>query len=210
MSRKTIKIEKNKAVLVSSGMGYAFTNVPLSFSNETYENVFACKNNKTLKQTLEGDKYQKFKEKVYAVYPHYLDEKIGIFHYTLKCNGDGYYNEFLNPYGDKRYSKFGISNETYSSKHGLYIYCLNDKVVYIGKTIDSFYKRINQGYGNISPKNCFIDGQSTNCHINSLITNSRDKIKLYVCVLDNNEQICALEKELIHEYNPDWNIQFKL
>jgi hypothetical protein len=31
-------------------------------------------------------------------------------------------------------------------------------------------KRISQGYGKISPKNCYLDGLATNCHLNALIT----------------------------------------
>lgn len=67
-------------------------------------------------------------------------------------------------------------------------------------------KRINQGYGKIHPKNCYLDGQSTNCHLNALVARNLDSIELWFCELTPAE-IDIAEKELIHAYKPAWNIR---
>ena len=66
-------------------------------------------------------------------------------------------------------------------------------------------KRINSGYGKISPKNCFIDGQSTNCKVNALVTKNRDSVVLKIFVMSDNKEIKELENRLILEYEPEWN-----
>ncbi len=66
-------------------------------------------------------------------------------------------------------------------------------------------KRVNSGYGKISPKNCFKDGQSTNCKVNSHIASSIGNIELKILVMDDDEEIDKLESELICECDPVWN-----
>lgn len=90
---------------------------------------------------------------------------------------------------------------------GLYIYVVKNKLQYIGRCKDSFRNRINQGYGTIHPKNCFIDGQATNCHINALATQFRADIKLFICPLNDLQTIVDGEVRLIGQYRPSWNIQ---
>ncbi|MCY3840740.1 MAG: hypothetical protein OXH09_19180 [Gammaproteobacteria bacterium] len=68
-------------------------------------------------------------------------------------------------------------------------------------------KRINQGYGKIHPKNCFRDGQATNCHLNALITAAIAAVTLWLHRMDNGDEIEALEASLIWCYAPPWNIQ---
>lgn len=58
-------------------------------------------------------------------------------------------------------------------------------------------KRINQGYGKIHPKNCYLDGQATNCHLNSRVTSSEGKISLWLCKMDDADEIVAKESRLI-------------
>jgi hypothetical protein len=66
-------------------------------------------------------------------------------------------------------------------------------------------KRVNSGYGKISPKNCYLDGQSTNCKVNALVTKNLGSIKLKIFVMTNNQEIEELESRLIAEINPEWN-----
>lgn len=68
-------------------------------------------------------------------------------------------------------------------------------------------KRVNQGYGKIHPKNCFRDGQATNCHLNALITAATSEVTLWLCRMDHGDEIEAVESELIQRYMPPWNIQ---
>ncbi|TET10381.1 MAG: hypothetical protein E3J83_00540 [Candidatus Atribacteria bacterium] len=126
----------------------------------------------------------------------------------MKNELDNYYLNFLNKYGDTTYCQFKIEDELYCNKKGLYIYYIESDLKYIGRSLDPFKKRINYGYGKIHPKNCYIDGQATNCHLNSLITHVKDKIKFAMFPLDNTDEIKIIEKELIYNYKPEWNLQF--
>ena len=66
-------------------------------------------------------------------------------------------------------------------------------------------QRVNSGYGTISPKNCFKDGQSTNCKINNLVTQYKDDVVLKILVLEDDKKIEKLEIELIEKHRPEWN-----
>lgn len=95
------------------------------------------------------------------------------------------------------------------TKKGLYLYKLGKEVLYIGRCRDSFKKRFNHGYGVIHPKNCYLDGQSTNCHINSLINKTGDSIELFVAFFTSDSEIESKERMLIQEVKPKWNIALK-
>jgi hypothetical protein len=165
------------------------------------------KNNKMLDETLNNKRYSHLKDDVYKYYSNCLNIKLGLFLKQLKDNNDLFYKKFLNKYGDAIYSKFKIVDAAMLSKKGLYIYTINDAIKYIGRCLDEFGKRINNGYGRISPKNCYLDGQSTNCHINSLITKHKEHIHLFILQLQSDAVIKRLEKDFIKMYNPEWNMQ---
>ena len=42
------------------------------------------------------------------------------------------------------------------------------QIIYIGETA-GLRQRFNMGYGNISPRNCYVGGQSTNCKMNKIV-----------------------------------------
>ena len=124
----------------------------------------------------------------------------------------------IHRYGQGPFCEFKIQ-DCYEKK-GLYCFVVNGKVKYIGKVSgnSSFRKRINHGYGHISPYNCYqrgnghSGGRLTNCHINSLINKEHlrgSKIQIGFYIMDNDNEISKLEKELIENENPDWNIQYK-
>lgn len=186
-----------------------FEPVNLYFEDGLVENVFAGKNNKTVEDTLTHRRYVKLGEEIIKKYPHYLTWKLGEFILYLKSNDDKLYLKFLNKYGDGVYSRFLIKEEKYLDKKGVYIYTVSDQLHYIGRCRDSFRKRINQGYGKIHPKNCYIDGQATNCRLNALITERRQEVRFFVHVMESNTEIEAIEKSLIALYNPCWNIALK-
>ena len=96
-----------------------------------------------------------------------------------------------------------------SAERGVYFYSLGASIEYIGRSLDPFGKRINQGYGSIHPKNCYIDGQATNCHLNSQISSTWDRIELWLCPIDSRDEIKAVEVRLIETYKPNWNIALK-
>jgi len=181
-----------------------FKKVELAFFDVSTE-VFAQKNNKTLRETLNSKKYQKLEEICITKYPEYLDTGLGQFLLILKNNRDNYYKNFLNQSGDLQYLEFKIKDLDIYNLKGLYLFKVNDEIVYIGRCKDSFKKRINNGYGRIAPKNCYLDGQSTNCFINSLICTSYPKIDFYVSSQNDNSIIEKYEKLLIKNYKPKWN-----
>jgi len=112
-------------------------------------------------------------------------------------------NHRLNKYGRGPFCKFMIPSG-YLGKKGVYLILVNDKILYIGKCVD-LDARYNNGYGNISPRNCFEGGQNTNCKNNSLILSEFKKgckIELKFYETDNYSRI---EEELIKEIDPKWN-----
>lgn len=115
------------------------------------------------------------------------------------CNGEG---KRLNKYGKGPFCKFKIP--TNISKAGVYIIKVNQRVKYVGECED-LSRRYNMGYGSIVPRNCYADGQSTNCKVNSYIL---DKIKRGSTVslfFYETEDRFKVESKLIQKYAPEWN-----
>jgi hypothetical protein len=134
---------------------------------------------------------------------------MGTFLLERELAGDIVYKRFLNSYGDETYCRFYFQDTNWLYSKGLYCFILDDAIMYIGQSRDSFGKRINQGYGNISPKNCYLDGQATNCHINSLVTLHRAELNLFLGEVKDLSVTDRLEKRLIMFYQPAWNIALK-
>lgn len=191
---------------------FSFTYVPILFNGVIEKDVFSRKNNKTVAETILHKRYMNLKELVEVKYHEYLKMPVGEFLYYLKKHNDMFYRYFLNRYGDFEYTQFYIENKEHLNLKGIYLYSSNGEIKYIGRCLDSFGKRINQGYGKIHPKNCFKDGQATNCHLNALVTKKikeEGKISFYILPLKDEDDIKALEVELIKSYKPEWNIQMK-
>ena len=89
---------------------------------------------------------------------------------------------------------FSISDPSALGARGVYAYYSNDVLAYIGRCKDSMRKRVNQGYGKIHPKNCFRDGQATNCHLNARIAAATSDVTLWLCQMDNRGDIEAAER----------------
>lgn len=184
-----------------------FVRIPLRFDTAIQADVFAQKNNKTLEQTLDHRRYAGLAKSMSVKYPSGFTTALGTFLYDLKCGGDVTYRRFLNKYGDLAYSNFAIADERYLSARGVYAYFVGEDLKYIGRCRDSLRKRINQGYGKIHPKNCYIDGQATNCHLNALITHVRDDVSLWFCAISSDADITETELKLLRRHAPAWNLQ---
>ena len=184
-----------------------FERVPLRFEYGTYREVFAQKNNKTLGQTLDHHRYARIAKQVLPEYASSMGIPLGNFLLELKRKGDESYRRFLNKYGDLTYSTFAIADEAYLNTKGVYAYYVSNELKYIGRCRDSMKKRLNQGYGKIHPKNCYIDGQATNCHLNAKITQAGDGVSLWLCQIESDQEIEMIEPQLIRRYSPPWNIQ---
>jgi hypothetical protein len=181
--------------------------VPLTFDDEIRINVFSAKNNKSVAETLAHTRYRKLSEPTRQGYGDFLDQPLGEFLMSLKNAGDNFYKRFLNRYGDLEYSKFFLTESKFHDLKGVYVYFQEDHVMYVGRCRDSMKKRINQGYGKIHPKNCYIDGQATNCHLNALITKVRKQVSLRLHSMYSDNDIERFELQLIRELRPPWNIQ---
>ncbi len=108
----------------------------------------------------------------------------------------------LNRYGTGPFCKFKVPRELDLS--GVYAVQVGREVKYIGecKTLSSRY---NMGYGNISPRNCFVGGQETNCRINNLILQqAKSGADISLWFLPTNEYK-MVERELRGSLSLSWN-----
>lgn len=110
----------------------------------------------------------------------------------------------LNKYGGGTFCRFRIPSGI--TEAGVYAVLVNGTVKYVGECGNLSF-RWNVGYGNISPRNCFVGGQYTNCRINKLILDtykSGSNIDLYFHQTENRFKV---ESKLIEELCPEWNIK---
>jgi hypothetical protein len=185
---------------------HRFERVALRFVEGRKTNVFSQKNNKSLRETIEHGRYSGLRGEALEKYADALDQPLGTFLLEIKLRGDLFYKKFLNAYGDAIYSTFCIADDSFLKKRGVYAYVVDGNVAYIGRCRDSMSKRINQGYGKIHPKNCYVDGQATNCHLNALITSAGVGTELWLCPIDSVDDISVVEVELVRAHSPPWNI----
>lgn len=185
-----------------------FNVISLKFKQKNITSVYFKKKNKTLKETLDHKKYAAIKNKIGEKYKMHGEEQIGNFLKLLKESNNSDYLHFLNRYGDNNFCHFKISQ--FILDKGIYCFIKDNTIKYVGRCTDNFTKRINQGYGKINPKNCFIDGQTTNCHINSLINQFNEiQVGIYTMNDKTNEEIEELEKSILKKMKLEWNIQKK-
>jgi hypothetical protein len=112
------------------------------------------------------------------------------------------YSAAFNKHGDGEFCKFRIGVP--KGLIGVYALVVGGSIRYIGECED-LGKRFDTGYGHISPRNCFIGGQSTNCKINRYVlelSKADKKVDLY---FHKTEVRIAVEKQLIASLSPPWN-----
>ena len=87
---------------------------------------------------------------------------------------------------------------------GVYLWVIKDEIIYIGESVN-LRKRFNSGYGNISPRNCFKYGQSTNVKMNRLVLNyynKKEKVEIYIFPTPNHKELeTALLERIKTKYN---------
>lgn len=109
----------------------------------------------------------------------------------------------LHKYGTGPFCRFGVPR-SFRGHGGVYVILVDDCPKYVGRCED-LESRFNLGYGRISPRNCFLGGQPTNCRVNSLIlaaSKERSAIQLFFY---ETEDRLNLEDVLIEELMPEWN-----
>ncbi|MCZ7380219.1 MAG: GIY-YIG nuclease family protein [Candidatus Methanoperedens sp.] len=132
-----------------------------------------------------------------------IDERGKIIEYRPQSEYKNYSNLPLHTYGGGSFCRFKIPS-AWLGKEGVYIIYVEDIPKYVGEC-DNLKKRFDMGYGNISPRNCFEGGQSTNCRINKEILSNKMKgsnVTLYFIETDRRFDI---EHYLISKINPEWN-----
>ena len=112
----------------------------------------------------------------------------------------------LNRHGAGPFCRFDVTGLPDTS--GIYAVTLNGRLAYVGIAVKSLKQRWgSQGYGRISPRNCYVGGQSTNCKINHAILRAVQQEQTVDLWIHETEGPRALEKHLIHELDPPWNDQ---
>lgn len=113
----------------------------------------------------------------------------------------------LHTYGRDSYGRFRLPPGWRRS--GAYVLTSSDgEPLYVGEC-QNLESRWNDGYGRISPRNCYLGGQETNCRINSLIhqgTKVGGKFDLWFYPVNGGKRAReAVESELIAALKPLWN-----
>ena len=117
---------------------------------------------------------------------------------------DSKYNDLKkNKYGEKDFCKFKIK---YPKKiSGVYLWVVESEIIYIGETED-LLSRFNTNYGHITPYNCIIKGQTTNCKMNNTVLELFRKhnkiVHLYFLPTPNNKEVEAI---LLANINTKYN-----
>ena len=108
----------------------------------------------------------------------------------------------LNRYGQGPFCKFRIPSDMYMS--GVYAITVDGDTRYIGEC-QSLTDRFNMGYGNISPRNCFVGGQETNCRINKLVLDAASEAKEISLWFHRTSDYKRVEAQLRDIVRPIWN-----
>lgn len=183
-----------------------FVHAPLRFDGDTYQDAFSrLRPSITVRAVLAKPRYASLRADVERDHPDDLDRSLADFLAHRKRDGDAIYTRFLNEWGDRSYRRFWLTAPDVADRRGVYAFASDGVVKYIGRSRDPFRRRIEQGYGYIAPRACFLDGQSTNCKVNSLVTQAWPDVDYFVHVEDDEDRLMALEADLIARYSPEWN-----
>jgi hypothetical protein len=111
-------------------------------------------------------------------------------------------NLALHKNGKGSFCRFRIPGNARSC--GVYIITVGMAPQYVGEC-RNLSARFNTGYGQISPRNCFVGGQETNCHINARILSEAkvgNRISLWFLTTESYK---ATEKKLRTAFRWNWN-----
>jgi hypothetical protein len=103
------------------------------------------------------------------------------------------------------FCRFSIP-KLWRGRAGVYAFLIEGTVAYVGECED-LERRMNQGYGNISPRNCFVGGQPTNCRVNLLILNAVKERQTVDLGFHETKDRLRIERVVLAELSPPWNRQ---
>jgi hypothetical protein len=108
----------------------------------------------------------------------------------------------LNKFGKGPFCKF-TAPQSYQIG-GVYLLVVGLDIRYVGECAN-LSARFNNGYGNISPKNCYKGGQETNCRINNLIYASSIKGETLSLFFHETADYKSIEAQLRAILCAPWN-----
>lgn len=92
---------------------------------------------------------------------------------------------------------------------GVYIISSGETALYVGECQNLGDRYGSNGYGGISPRNCFRGGQETNCRINTLILDASkggDELTIWFHLADGGKTTrVEIEARLKAALKPAWN-----
>lgn len=133
-----------------------------------------------------------------------LNNKEGKLYYKPQSRYKKAKESSLHEFGNGEFCKFKLNNAKNIS--GVYAWIINDEVIYIGEAVN-FKKRFNMGYGIISPRNCFVGGQKTNCKMNKVVLDTYKNGQNIDIYFYETKDYKAIEKELLKSITTPYNIK---
>lgn len=109
----------------------------------------------------------------------------------------------LNRFGRGPFCAFGLSGA--ESLAGVYAITVAESVVYIGECVSLSARFSQSGYGAIASRNCHIDGQSTNCKVNSRVLVALKAGEVVRVWFHRSTSRKPIEDELRLDLRPPWN-----
>lgn len=110
----------------------------------------------------------------------------------------------LHKLGDGEFCKFKLDKADTVS--GVYAWVIDgeSKPIYIGEA-NNLKRRFAMGYGIISPRNCFVGGQITNCKMNKVVLEYYKQGKTIDIYFYRTNNYKAVELELLREIKTKYN-----
>ncbi len=141
-------------------------------------------------------------QKVCEIEPD-VDEENKIKEYYPQSEYINSKNLPLHEFGEGSFCRFRIPS-CWKGKAGVYLIYIDNTPKYVGEC-DDLEKRYNIGYGTISPRNCFLRGQTTNCRINKeILSNKKNGSKITLFFTETDRRF-EMESDLIFKIKPEWN-----
>ncbi len=109
----------------------------------------------------------------------------------------------LNRWGKGPFCRFDV--EGLPPRPGVYAVTVGGILAYVGISTDLERRWGPRGYARISPRNCFVGGQSTNCKVNHLILQAARQERRVDLWMYETAAPKPIESRLIDELDPPWN-----
>ncbi|ESL02563.1 toxin-antitoxin system, antitoxin component, ribbon-helix-helix domain protein [Catonella morbi ATCC 51271] len=106
-------------------------------------------------------------------------------------------------YGKGNFCRFRIEAD---GGAGVYLWVVDGQIIYIGETAN-LRQRFNAGYGNISPRNCYVGGQSTNCKMNKAVLGLFERGKIVSLYFYQTTDYKRVESELLNKIYTPYNVK---